>query len=235
MGSVFAFLGPTMVLLLLVLVALGMIAFGRGQLTFPTVVHVYTASLLGVCLILTLSGGALLVTSLTSTAIARDFSYQTVDFPRSLPPGVPEPPLPSAAERAQTQAEDDLTAGITLLVIGGGLGIPHAIANGIARRRDMYAGAAIEQGRSVMLLAVGTVVGLGSCVSLLNDTLRRYVVTAAPTPYNQPHPGGALGLALMFVPLWVCSAYRVWHTLAPLSVPMVHTPVEATQSETRPS
>jgi len=64
------------------------------------------------------------------------------------------------------------------------------------------------------MLVVGTAVGLASGALLLNDLLRRYVVTsAAAAPYAMPHPGGALGFALLFVPLWAAFARRVWRLL----------------------
>ncbi len=216
MAGIFGLVGAVAALLLLALVVAGIVAFRRGHLTFPTVVHTYTAFVLAICVVLTLSGGALLVKSLASAAIARDFSYQTVDYPEAFPVGVTKPAGPTAAERAATQAGDDLTAGITLLVIGIGLGIAHAFGNAIAARRDTETATVVERGFAVAMLAVGTVVGLASLAMLLNDLLRRYVVTtAAPDAYSQPRPGGALGYALLFIPLWIYFARRVWRMLAP--------------------
>jgi hypothetical protein len=217
MGLISGFLGFLVVLALVALLATGIVAFRRGILTFATVVHTYTAFVLGVCTVLALWGGALLLKSLASVVIARDFSYQTADFPRPVPPpGVAPiaPQEPTGAARAATEAGDDLTAGITLLVIGGGLGAIHAFAKAIAARRDVIYGGVVARGLDVALLAVGAGVGLASGTMLLNDLLRRYVVTAAPpTAYTERHPGGALGLVVMFVPLWVYYARRVWRTL----------------------
>lgn len=215
MGVVFGFLGPTLVLALLGLIAAGVIGFQRGLLTLATIVHAYTALVLGVCIILTLSGGALLVKTLTGSLISRDFSYQTADYPRSVPPGLVEPVLPSAAERAAAQAADDLTAGITLLALGGALAAAHAFAKTLAARRDaLYAGI-IERGYAVGMLLLSTAVGLTSSALLLNALLRRYVVTiAAEAQYTQPHPGETLGFALLFAPLWAYFARRVWRMLA---------------------
>lgn len=205
-------------LTLIALLATGIVAFRRGTLTFATVVHTYAAFVLGVCLVLALWGGALLLKSLASVVIARDFSYQTADFPAPLPPpgtAPIAPQEPTAAARAATEAGDDLTAGITLLLIGGGLGVAHAFGNARAARRDAIYGAVVARGWDVAMLAVGTGVGLVNGVMLLNDLLRRYVMTAAPpAAYTARHPGGALGLVVMFVPLWVYGARRVWRTLA---------------------
>jgi hypothetical protein len=218
MSVVFGFLAPLLVLALLGLVAAGVVGFLRGRLTLATIIHAYTALMLGVCLVLMLSGGALLLKTLTSTIISRDFSYQAVDYPYGAPPGVVKPPQPSAAERADAQAADDLTAGITLLILGGGLGVIHAVGKAVSARRDTDYTGPIERGYAVAMLLVGTAVGLTSSALLLNDLLRRYVVTTtAPTAYTQPHPGGALGFALLFVPLWVYFAHRVWRMLADAS------------------
>lgn len=214
MGAIFGTLAVAMALVLIALVVTGIVAYHRGYLTFPTIVHTYTALILAVCIVLALAGGALLIKSIASSVIARDFSYQSADFPQVIPQGKIEPLEPTAAERARTQAGDDLTAGITLLIIGIGLGVAHAFGNAVAARRDPIYGAVVERGFAVILLAVGTVTGLASSAILLNDLLRRYVVTtAAAAPYNQPRPGGALGFALLFVPLWIYFARRVWRTL----------------------
>lgn len=214
MGVVFGFLVPVLVLTLLGLIVAGIIGFQRGRLTLATIVHAYTALVLGVCLVLALAGGALLIKTATSAVISRDFSYQTADYPRSVPPGVAEPSLPSAAERAATAAADDLTGGISLLVIGGGLGVIHALAKAVAARRDTVYAGTIEHGYAVGMLLVGTAVGLTSSALLLNALLRRYVVTVAGSPYTEQHPGEALGFALLFTPLWAYFARRVWRTLA---------------------
>lgn len=214
MGVVFGFLAPVLVLTLLGLIAAGVVGFQRGRLTLATIVHAYTALVLGVCLVLALSGGALLIKTLTSAVISRDFSYQTADYPYSAPPGGVEPPQPSGAERAATQAADDLTAAITLLILGGGLSVVHALGKTMAARRDTAYAGTIERGYAVGMLLVGTVIGLTSSALLLNALLRRYVVTvAAGTSYTQPHPGETLGFALLFTPLWAYFASRVWQAL----------------------
>ncbi len=226
MGLISGVLVILVVLALIALLVTGIVTFRRGALSFATVVHTYTAFVLGLCIVLALWGGALLLTSLASVVIARDFSYQTADFPRPVPPpGVAPiaPQEPTGAARAATQAGNDLARGITLLVIGIGLGAIHAYAKTIAARRDVIDGGVIDRGLDVALLAVGTGVGLASGTMLLNDLLRRYVVTAAPpTAYTEGHPGGALGLVLMFVPLWVYYAWRVWRALgaSPASAPV---------------
>jgi uncharacterized membrane protein len=87
MSAILGFLGTAVTLVLVALVAIGIVAFRRGHLTFPTIVHTYTAFLLAIAITLTLCGGALVVKSIASTAIARDFSYQAVDFPYGGPTG----------------------------------------------------------------------------------------------------------------------------------------------------
>lgn len=237
MSAVFGFLAPMLVLLLLGLIAAAIVGLMRGRLTFATIVHAYTAVVLGACIVLALAGGALLLKSLFSAAFGLDFSYQTVDYPRGTPPpGVVEPKLPSAAERAASEAGDDLTGGITLLVLGGGLGALHAFGKLLAARRDTSYARVVAGGFDVAMLVIGTVVGLVSSAMLLNDLLRRYVVTsAASAPYTMPRPGGALGFALMFVPLWVYFARRVWRTLAGGTAPATPQPPTTPVPESPPA
>jgi len=209
---VFTILAP---LLVLVLIGAGIVALQRGRLTFATIVHAYTAIVLGVCIVLALVGGAFLLKSLLSSAISRDFSYQTQDYPFQ-PPDVPgpRPPGPTAAQRAETQARDDIATGITLLVVGVGLGVLHVFGKVAAARRDREYAGLVQRGFDVVMLGIATVGGLVSLAMALNDLLRRYVLTSADRdPYNVPHPGGALAYAIMFVPLWIYFARRVWRAL----------------------
>jgi len=227
----FGFFGFFGFLVTLALLAIGIAAVRRGTLTFATVVHTYTAFVLGLSIVLALSGGALLLKSILSTVIARDFSYQTADYPRPLPP----PGVAGVAERAQTQADDDLSAGITLLVIGVGLGAAHAYGNAVAARRDASAAGTVARGFDVAMLTVGAIVGLVSGAILLNALLRRYVVTAAPaTPFMQPRPGGALGYTAMFVPLWAYFARRVWRALRTSPAPTACAAASSVESEPPP-
>lgn len=215
MGAVFGILFPILVLVLLVLLAAGVYGLLRGRLTLGSVVHAYSAVVLGVCLVLALSGVGLMVKSVSGSLFGLDFSYQTEDYP------VPEPPvagrkpaMPSAMERATGQARDDLASGISLIVIGGAIGAIHALARAVAARRDTVYAGAIARGFNVAMLLVSAAVGLTSSAFLLNALLRRYVVTgASPDPYSAPRPGGALGFALAFLPLWVFFAGRVWRSL----------------------
>lgn len=226
MGAIFSILFPILVLVLLVLLAAGVYGLMRGRLTLGSVVHAYSAVVLGVCLILALSGVALIVKSVSGSIIGLDFSYQTVEYPMSEPPpGVPRPTMPPAMERAKSQARDDLASGISLIVIGGAIGAIHALARTVAARRDTVYAGAIARGFNVAMLLVGAAVGLASSAFLLNTLLRRYIVTgASPDPYSAPRPGGALGFALAFLPLWVIFARRVWRLLTAGSVSTTQDP-----------
>ncbi len=86
MVGILGFVAPVVVLALLALVAAGVAGVRNGRLTLAAVVHAYAALVLGVCLVLALSGGALLVKALASAALGPDFSYQTVDYPLVAPP-----------------------------------------------------------------------------------------------------------------------------------------------------
>ena len=198
-------------LLLLALIGAGVVALVRGKLTFPAVVHAYTAIVFGLCAILALVGGAFLLKAGLSEVFSRDFSYQNFSAQTGgYPPAGPYGGPPSV----ETQAKNDVATGITLLVIGVLLGAVHAFGRAAAARRNtMYAGA-VERGFDTVMLVVATVVGLASAIMLLNDLLRRYVVTdAGRAAADLPHPGGPLAFVLTFLPLWAFFAARVWRAL----------------------
>src|SRR5205807_1947440 len=110
MWIVFGVLAP---LLILGLVAAGIVGLLRGRLTFATVVHAYTVVVLGVCVILALNGGALLLKATFGEVISRDFSYQAANYsPR------PAPGATAASQRAPSEARADTATGVTLLAIG---------------------------------------------------------------------------------------------------------------------
>lgn len=210
MSIVFGVLAP---FLILVLIGAAVVALWRGRLTFAAVVHAYTAAVLGVCMVLALVGGALLLKATFSEVIGRDFSYQAADHPYDGPYGRPAG-IPDGAQRAVTQAKNDIATGVTLLVVGIVLGLLHAIGKVAAARHSGDATEVIERGFNVTMLIVASGVGMVSSVLLLNDLLRRYVVTDAGRPtYEMPHPGSPLAFVLTFLPLWVFFAVRVWRVL----------------------
>ena len=94
MGIVFGIIGP---LLVLALLGAGVAALLRGRLTFAALVHAYATAVLGVCTVLALVGGALLLKAGFSEAISRDFSYRTAEYPYA---GPYERPADTAARAA---------------------------------------------------------------------------------------------------------------------------------------
>src|SRR5262249_55871812 len=91
----------------------------------------------------------------------------------------------------------------------------HAVGRALAARRNAASAPVVERGFAIGMLVVGAMVGLVSGALLLNDLLRRYVVTvAAAAAYDKPRPGGALGYAVLFIPLWIIFMRRVWCSLA---------------------
>ncbi len=172
-------------LLLLALIGAGVVALVRGKLTFPAVVHAYTAIVFGLCAILALVGGAFLLKAGLSEVLGHDFSYRTGGYPPAGPYGGP----PSAA----TQARDDVATGLTLLVIGVLLGAVHAFGRAVAARRNTLHAGAVERGFDTVMLCVATAVGLASAIMLLNDLLRGSVRTRCSTAQlaaNRRNSGG---------------------------------------------
>jgi hypothetical protein len=210
-GVIFAIVGP---LLVICLVGAAIVALVKGKLTMAMLAHAYTAIVLGIGLILILAGGAYLLKAGLSELIGRDFSYTTT--------------RPAYAgeyyESAQTALKNDIVLGITLVTIGAIVGTIHAFGKHLAARRNQAHAAIIERVYDLAMLFVGTAVGLTSVIVLLNDLLKRYVVTDAARPIEQlPHPGSPLAVAVFFVPLWIIFGVRVWRNLnAP---PTITTPV----------
>ena len=201
-GIVFGIVAP---LLVLGLVGAGIVALIKGRLTMPMLAHGYTAVVLGIGLVLALVGGAYLLKAGMSELIGRDFSYTTT-WPSYY--GVPYP-------SAETMFKDDIVLGITLVIIGAVVGGIHFLGMRLAAARDQAHAAIVERTYDIAMLVVGTAVGLTSVIMLINDLLRRYVVTDANRPVEQlPHPGSPLAFAVFFLPIWVYFGVRVWRSLA---------------------
>lgn len=210
MGIVFGIIGP---LLVLALLGAGVAALLRGRLTFAALVHAYAAVVLGVCVVLALVGGAFLLKAGFSEAVSRDFSYRTAEYPYAGPYERPSG-VPSAERAAATAARDDVATGVTLLIIGAVLGTLHGFGKVAAGRRNRDYAPFVDRGFDIVMLLVATGVGLVSSVMLLNDLLRRYVVTDDARPaYQLPQPGGALAFVVTFLPLWIIFGARVWRAL----------------------
>jgi hypothetical protein len=198
---IFSIIGP---LLVLGLVGAGVVALMKGKLTMPMLAHGYTAVVLGIALVMTLVGGAYLLKAGLSELIGRDFSY-------TIWPSYYGEPYPSA----ETMFKDDIVLGITLVIIGGVVGGIHFLGMRLAAARNLVHAAIIERTYDIAMLVVGTAVGLTSVIMLINDLLRRYVVTDANRPVEQlPHPGNPLAFAVFFLPLWIYFGVRVWRSLA---------------------
>jgi len=215
-------IGALVPFLILGLVAAGVVALVRGRheeippLTFATAVHAYTAAMLVVCVILVAIGGALVLKAVFSEIGPRDFSYELVEQPVYYEPGPNPAPANTvgAEERGKNAARDDIALGSTLLAVGIVLGLVHGFGKVAAARRDRGYERVISRLVDVVLLATGTVVGLASMAFLLNELLRRYLLTSdTRDPWDTPHPGEPLGLAITFLPLWAVFGFRAWRSL----------------------
>lgn len=216
-------IGALVPFLILGLVAAGVVALVRGRheeippLTFATAVHAYTAAVLVVCVILVAIGGALVLKAVFSEIGPRDFSYELAAQPLYYEPGpyaVPANTAPDAEERAKNAARDDIALGTTFLAVGIVLGLVHGFGKVAAARRDRGYERVISRLVDVVLLATGTIVGLASIAFLLNELLRRYLLTSdTRDPWDVPHPGEPLGLTITFLPLWAVFGFRIWRSL----------------------
>lgn len=219
-GPLFGALIP---LLVFGLLGAGAVALVRGRrepippLTFATAVHAYAAVVLVVCVILVALGGGLVLKAVFSEIGPRDFSYEVPVEPvyyDSGPYPVPASSGSTPEERAKNAARDDIALGATFLAVGSVLGLVHGFGKAAAARRDRGYERVISRLVDVVLLATGTIVGLASIASLLNELLRRYLLTSdTRDPWDMPHPGEPLGLAITFLPLWALFGLRVWRSL----------------------
>ena len=204
------------------LVIAAIVALNKGKLSMPLLIHAYTAVVLGVGVVLILAGGAFLLKAGLSELVGRDFSYTTT-WPAY---------YGEQYESADTAFKNDIVLGVTLVVTGAIVGGIHAIGNRLAAVRNQEHAALVERAYDLAMLFVGTVVGLTSVIMLINDLLKRYVVTDAARPVDQlPHPGTPLAIVVFFVPLWLYFGLRVWRSLARPHTPdiaPVGQPIQAT-------
>src|SRR5581483_6506842 len=114
-------------------------------------------------------------------------------------------------DESDARIRDDIATGISLLVAGGVLLVPHALGAAALRRRGSAARELVDRSFNLLGLATATLAFLGAGAAALNDVLRRYVVAGAePVWYDGRHPGEPLAIAITMVPLALWFGLRVW-------------------------
>ncbi len=222
-GAISGILGMTLVLSVIGAVIVALVRGrkeGAPPLTFATAVHGYATVVLGVCIILALFGVALILKSASSEIGPRDFSYTVPATGDFRPSGTL-----SGEQVARNDARNDMAIGVTLLVVGGVLGVLHGFGRIAAARRDAGYARTLSRWFDVVMLAGATVAGLTSTAFLLSEVLRRYILTVENRqPWDIPHPGEPLAFAIVFVPLWMFFGVRVWRALLSGPSPSAESP-----------
>jgi len=179
---------------------------GKG-IDFPSVLTAYAALVVLVCVFLIATGTSLLLKAGLAEAFGRDFSYEVPAVSR----GVPFAPT----DESDARIRDDIATGISLLVAGGVLLVPHALGAAALRRRGSAARELVDRSFNLLGLATATLAFLGAGAAALNDVLRRYVVAGAePAWYDVRHPGEPLAIAVTMLPLALWFGLRVWSDFA---------------------
>jgi hypothetical protein len=208
--AAFALLPPVIVIGLIVAGVVGILRWKGGavNITFPGVLLAYTYVAIFVSVFLISGGGGVLIKAGLGAA-DKGFSYNTEleeDWARG------STRLIDVADR---EMRDDLATGITLMCAGVILFAIHGTASVALRNRRAPGQRLISRSYNVLGLAVSTVIFLTSAATALHNALRRYLLDPdAIQSWDYPRPGAAIGFAVVFLPLVVWFAWRVWQEFA---------------------
>jgi len=202
---------PPVVVIGLIIAAIVTIVRARstGGITFPGIMLGYVYAAMFVSLFLLAAGGALLLKAGLSEVAGRDFAYNTETENRYYPSG-------SVRVDPSDQAiRNDVAIGITLAFVGSALFAIHGVAAVGMRRRRIPGVRQISRTYNLIGLAASTIAFLAGGGAAIYETLRRYILNADNfDPWNYPRPGGAIGVAVVFLPLALWFAWRVWQEFA---------------------
>lgn len=165
------------------------------------------------------SGVSVGLKALLSDAFGREFSYfmppsvriAKPPSPSEAIPGRPPEPTPEDRERARQQVErqykDDLIQGITFTVVGAVLWGLHQFGRRRLGEGDPDWGPFLDRTYSTIILGIFSIVGIISLPASLFELLRYFLL---PGDEFMPRstPGGPVGIALVFVPVWGILLYR---------------------------
>ncbi|HUS82325.1 MAG TPA: hypothetical protein VM013_03595 [Dehalococcoidia bacterium] len=211
MWVLYGLLPPVIVIgLIIAAVVFAVRARSTGGITFPGVLLAYVYAALFVSVFMVAAGGALLVKAGLAQAAGRDFAYNTGEerYHRADDGSMLVDPSDEAIR-------NDVATGITLLFIAGTLFAIHGVAAMALRRRNAQGQRLISRSYNVLGLAAATIAFLGGGGAAVYETLRRYVLeTDTFESWDYPRPGGAIGVAVVFLPLALWFAWRVWQEFA---------------------
>jgi hypothetical protein len=207
---VLGILAPLAILGIIIATIVAIVRFrGEGKgIDFPSVLTAYAALVVLVCVFLIATGASLLLKAGLAEAFGRDFSYEVPAVSR----GVQFAPT----DESDARIRDDIATGISLLVAGSVLVVPHAFgAVALRRRGGASARQIVDRSFNLLGLATATLAFLAAGATALNDVLRRYVVAGAePEWYDVRHPGEPLSITVTMLPLALWFGWRVWSDFA---------------------
>jgi len=206
----------SLIAVIIAVVALMVIRSRAGQpveLSFLTLVVGYFYCVLIITTIVVAFGLSTLLKAGLSDVFGREFSYGSPPMARpALPPGergpvegrvpTPEEQYERQLQERENQYRDDLIEGITMSVVGGIIWMAHFLGRRRVREADDPTQPFLNRAYLTGMLAIFTIVSIISLPQSLYELLRYYLIPVDEFYYRQG-PGGSLGIALVFVPLWI--------------------------------
>jgi hypothetical protein len=204
---------PLLVIVLIVGAVVAIIRARSGEgIAFSGILLAYVSSAMFISVFLAAAGGALLTKPALGGIIGTDFSYDNELEKRYMSGGENVWIDPS-----DDAIRDDIAIGVTLVFVGLTLFAVHGIAAVALRRRQPQGERLISRVYNLLGLAAASIGFLGGGGGAVHDLIRRYVLdTGGPHSWEweNPHPGGALATALIFLPLALWFGWRVWQEFA---------------------
>ncbi len=209
MWVLFGLLPPVIIIGIIIAAIVTVVrARSTGGITFPGIMLGYVYAAMFVSVFLFAAGGALLLKAGLAQVAGRDFAYNTNEE-RFYPSGS------AVVDPSDQDIRNDVAIGITLVFVGAALFGIHGVASIGLRKRRVPGIRQISRTYNLLGLAGSTIVFLAGSGAAVYEVLRRYVVKSGNLdPWNFPRPGGAIGVAIVFLPLALWFAWRVWQEFA---------------------
>jgi len=204
---------PPVIVIGLIIAVIVTVVQGRstGGMTFPGIMLGYVYAAMFVSVFLFAAGASLLLKVGLAEAAGRDFAYRTEVEERFYP----DDRLATMVDPSDEAIPNDIATGITLVFVGSALFAIHGTAAAGLRRRRAPGLRQIARTYNLLGLAGSTILFLAGSGAAVYNTLRRYVLDPDKfDPWTYPRPGGAIGVAVIFLPVALWFAWRVWQEFA---------------------